>query len=150
RGDGQVRAGAVGIDLQRVFQELGGLLVIVFGGEKLSAAELGLHTLFVRRDRLKVDVFGVLVSFQMRQRSRHQRQGLRRRNILFFVIFDERLENFLRGLSFAGQLQNLAAAQISAQSDKFLIGLFIRLFIGLRRGILIGLFRDLRRLLEFA
>src|SRR5262245_42673590 len=150
RGDGQAPAGAVGIDLQRVVQEFGGLLVVVFRGVKLSAAQLRLDAFFVRRDRFEIDVVGFLVSFEMRQGARHQRQRLRVRDVFLLVIFHERLEDFPRWLRGAGQLQNLCPAQVGAQPDKLLIGLFIRLLVGLRRGLIIGLARDLRRLLKFA
>src|SRR5215510_9278687 len=98
RGDGQALAGAVGIDLQRVVQEFGGLLIVVFRGVKLSAAQLRLNAFFVRRDRFEVDVVGVFVSFEVGKGAGHQRQRLRLRDVFLFVIFYERLEDFTRWL----------------------------------------------------
>src|SRR5262245_58410382 len=104
RRDSQAPAGAVGIDLQRVVQELGGFLIIVFRGVKLSAAQLRLDAFFVRRDRFEVDVVGVLVSFEVGKGAGHNRQRLRLRDVFLFIIFYERLEDFTRRLALAGQL----------------------------------------------
>ncbi|MCG3163240.1 MAG: hypothetical protein JMDDDDMK_04625 [Acidobacteria bacterium] len=110
---------------------------------------MSLDAFFISGDGFEVNVVGVLVSFQMRQRARHQRQRLSRVNVFLFVIFDERLENLPRGFFLTCEIQDFSAAQIGAQPDQFFSGVFLGLLIRFLLGLLSGLSDKLGGLFKF-
>src|SRR5205085_5488003 len=111
----QVRTGAVRIQSQCFFKKRYRITVSVFLSEQLSSAELRVEIAGISLDCRTIHIVRVLVSFEMDQRTRDQRQLGRSVRVFLGVKTDESLVDRLCTIFLADEVEQFGATQVACE-----------------------------------